>query len=47
MDLFLDKYIVKKSDKPAVPKEKFDFNAPNKELSAGVRDINMDIYKYN
>ncbi len=47
MDLFLDRYIVKKSDKPATQKEKFDFNTPNKELSSGVRDINMDIDKYN
>lgn len=47
MDLFLDKYIVKKSDKSSPPKEKFDFNSPNKALSAGVRDINMDIDKYN
>ncbi len=47
MDLFLDKYIVKKSDKSVAPKEKFDFNTPNKALSAGVRDINMDIDKYN
>ncbi|MBQ2612029.1 hypothetical protein IJF81_06540, partial [bacterium] len=38
---------VKKSDKPVVPKEKSDFNIPNKALSAGVRDINMDINKYN
>ena len=47
MDLFLDKFIVKKSDKPAEQNKKFDFNSPNKELSAGVRDINMDIDKYN
>ena len=47
MDLFLDKFIVKKSDKPDVSTKKFDFNSPNKELSAGVRDINMDIDKYN
>ena len=47
MDLFLDRYIVKKSDKPDGPSKKIDFNAPNKELSAGVRDINMDIDKYN
>ena len=47
MDLFLDRYIVKKSDKPDEPSKKIDFNAPNKELSAGVRDINMDIDKYN
>jgi len=51
MDLFLDKYIVKKSDKPADKSndknKKFDFNSPNKELSRGVRDINMDIDKYN
>ena len=44
MDLFLDKFVVKKSDTPS---KKFDFNSPNKELSAGVRDINMDIDKYN
>lgn len=47
MDLFLDKFIVKKSDKPISASKKFDFNSPNKELSAGVRDINMDIDKYN
>ena len=47
MDLFLDKFIVKKSDKPDAPNKKIDFNSPNKELSAGVRDINMDIDKYN
>ncbi len=47
MDLFLDKYIVKKSDKSTASKEKYDFNTPNKALSAGVRDINMDIDKYN
>ena len=47
MDLFLDKFIVKKSDKSSVSNEKFDFNSPNKALSAGVRDINMDIDKYN
>ena len=47
MDLFLDKFIVKKSDKPNAANKKFDFNSPNKELSAGVRDINMDIDKYN
>ena len=44
MNLFLDKFIVKKSDTPS---KKFDFNSPNKELSSGVRDINMDINKYN
>jgi hypothetical protein len=27
--------------------EKFDFNSPNKKLSAKVRDINMDIDRYN
>ena len=47
MDLFLDKFIVKKSDKSDAPTKKFDFNSPNKELSAGVRDINMDIDNYN
>ena len=47
MDLFLDKFIVKKSGKPVAANKKFDFNSPNKELSAGVRDINMDIDKYN
>ena len=47
MDLFLDKYIIKKSDKTAGNNEKFDFNSPNKALSAGVRDINMDIDEYN
>ncbi|MBQ3311405.1 hypothetical protein IJG72_04940 [bacterium] len=47
MDLFLDRYIVKKSDKTATQNKKFDFNSPNKELSRGVRDINMDIDKYN
>ena len=47
MDLFLDKFIVKKSDKQISASKKFDFNSPNKELSAGVRDINMDIDKYN
>lgn len=47
MDLFLDKFVVKKSDKPDAPTKKIDFNSPNKELSAGVRDINMDIDKYN
>ncbi|MBR1907913.1 hypothetical protein IJ818_03150 [bacterium] len=47
MDLFLDRYVVKKSDKLDNPSKKFDFNSPNKELSAGVRDINMDIDKYN
>ena len=47
MDLFLDKFIVKKSNKPVAANKKFDFNSPNKELSAGVRDINMDIDKYN
>ena len=47
MDLFLDKFIVKKSEKSSTSSEKFDFNSPNKALSAGVRDINMDIDKYN
>lgn len=47
MDLFLDKFIVTKSDKSDTPNKKFDFKSPNKELSAGVRDINMDIDKYN
>lgn len=47
MDLFLDKFIIKKTDKSSDTKEKFDFNTPNKALSAGVRDINMDINKYN
>ena len=47
MDLFLDKYIVKKSDKSDEQSKKFDFNTPNKKLSRGVRDINMDIDKYN
>ncbi len=47
MDLFLDKFIVKKSNKSDTPNKKFDFNSPNKKLSAGVRDINMDINKYN
>ena len=47
MDLFLDKFIVKKSDKSEVQNKKFDFNFPNKALSASVRDINMDIDKYN
>ena len=47
MDLFLDKFVVKKSDKAVASNEKFDFNSPNKALSAGVRDINMDIDKYN
>lgn len=47
MDLFLDKFIVKKSDKSATSKTKHNFNAPNKKLSKGVRDINMDIDKYN
>ena len=49
MDLFLDKFIVKKSEKPASvsPHEKFDFNSLNKAFSAKVRDINMDIDKYN
>ncbi|MBR1681241.1 hypothetical protein IJ707_05570, partial [bacterium] len=46
MDLFLDKFIVKKSDKSTVKNEKYDFNTPNRALSAGVRDINMDIDKY-
>ncbi|MBO6088488.1 hypothetical protein J6P92_09120 [bacterium] len=47
MDLFLDKFIVRKSDKSAKQNKKFDFNSPNKKLSSGVRDINMDIDKYN
>ncbi len=47
MDLFLNKYIIKKSDKADKPSRKINFNSPNKELSAGVRDINMDIDKYN
>jgi len=47
MDLFLDKFIVKKSNKPDISNKKIDFNSPNKKISAGVRDINMDIDKYN
>lgn len=47
INLFLDKFIVKKSDKPEAKSKKYDFNSPNKELSAGVREINMDIDKYN
>ena len=47
MDLFLDRFIVRKSEKSSTSSEKFDFNSPNKALSAGVRDINMDIDKYN
>lgn len=47
MDLFLDRFIVKKSEKTDAGNKKFDFNSPNKEFSAGVRDINMDIDKYN
>lgn len=47
MDLFLDKFIVKKSEKSNTPRKKMDFNSPNKELSAGVRKINMDIDRYN
>ena len=47
MDLFLDKFIIKKSDTSAAQTKKFDFNSPNKALSKGVRDINMDIDKYS
>ncbi len=47
MNLFLDKFIINKSEKSVKQNEKFDFNSPNKKLSAKVRDINMDIDRYN
>ena len=46
MDLFLDKYKIKRNRAKAKTSKKFDFKNPNKEFSAKVREINMDIDKW-